>query len=268
MVVFPNCKINIGLNIIKRRTDGFHNIETIFYPVPWTDILEMIPSNQEEFTFEGNKIDCPLEDNLCYRAYQLLKNDFNIPPINLYLYKIIPAGAGLGGGSSDAAFTLTTLNQLFSLNIKEDALMHYASMLGSDCAFFLRNKPAYATGKGNIFKNAEVNLDGYYLLIVKPQIHITTAHAYKMISPEISKSSLNNAISLPIMDWKTNIKNDFEAPLFNIYPQLQLIKQKLYELGAVYAAMSGSGSAIYGLLAEKVDFNKEFPDSICWMNKL
>jgi 4-diphosphocytidyl-2-C-methyl-D-erythritol kinase len=268
MVVFPNCKINIGLNITQRRMDGFHNIETIFYPVPWTDILEIIVSEQEDFTFEGIKIECKLKDNLCYKAWQLLKNDFHLPPIKLFLYKNIPSGAGLGGGSSDAAFTLKALNKLFSLDLHEDILMQFASKLGSDCAFFIKNQAAYATGKGNIFSEVPLDLSGYYVLIVKPQIHMATAEAYKLVSPQQPANSLTELINLPLTKWGSNINNDFEGPVFRMYPELKTIKDKLYSLGAVYAAMSGSGSAIYGLFTDKIDHRKEFAGKVSWMKQL
>ncbi len=268
MIVFPNAKINIGLNIMQRRMDGFHNIETVFYPVPWTDILEIIVSQQEDFTFEGIKVDCELQDNLCYKAWQLLKNDFHLPPIKLFLYKNIPSGAGLGGGSSNAAFTLKSLNKLFSLDLNEDMLIQYASKLGSDCAFFIKNQAAYATGKGDIFSEVPVNLSGYYILIVKPQIHMATAEAYKLVSPQQPANSLTELISLPLTKWKSQISNDFEEPVFRIYPELKTIKDKLYSLGAVYAAMSGSGSAIYGLFTDKIDYSNEFDGMVCWMKQL
>jgi 4-diphosphocytidyl-2-C-methyl-D-erythritol kinase len=267
MVVFPNCKINIGLNICEIRPDGFHNIETVFYPVPWTDILEIVASDKEEFIFDGHQIDCKIEENLCYKAYHLLKNDFAIPPIKLFLYKIIPSGAGLGGGSSDAAFTLMTLNSLFSLNLDENTLLNYASVLGSDCAFFIKNKAVYATDKGNVFSEIPINLKGYFLLIVKPLINIATAKAYKMVTPVIPAYSLKDTVNIPVTGWKSQISNDFEAPVFKIYKELKEIKDKLYSLGAVYASMSGSGSAIYGILNKKVDL-KEFPNEVCWMKQL
>jgi 4-diphosphocytidyl-2-C-methyl-D-erythritol kinase len=267
MVVFPGCKINIGLNIIRRRADGFHDLETMFYPVAWTDVLEIIPSAKDEFIFDGNVIDCPLTDNLCYKAYQLLKKDYALPPVALYLYKNIPSGAGLGGGSADAAFTLSTLNQLFSLQLSEIALMQYAAKLGSDCAFFIRNRPVFATGRGEVFTEIEVNLRGYHLLIVKPEVHVSTAEAYSMITSKVPEKSLQELIELPIAQWKDSVVNDFEAPLFEKHSVLASIKDKMYQLGAVYASMSGSGSAIYGLFDERIDLQKEFPDMVCWMKK-
>jgi 4-diphosphocytidyl-2-C-methyl-D-erythritol kinase len=267
MIVFPNCKINIGLNVCEVRPDGFHNIETVFYPVPWTDILEIVASDKEEFIFDGLKIECKLEENLCYKAYHLLKKDFAIPPIKLFLYKIIPSGAGLGGGSSDAAFTLMTLNNLFSLNLDEDTLMNYATKLGSDCAFFIKNKAVYAIEKGNLFSEISIELKGYFLLIIKPKISIATATAYKMVTPVIPAYLLKDSITIPITQWKSQISNDFEAPVFKIYKELKEIKDKLYSLGAVYASMSGSGSAIFGLFNKKIDL-KEFPDEVCWMKQL
>jgi 4-diphosphocytidyl-2-C-methyl-D-erythritol kinase len=267
MVVFPNCKINIGLNICEVRPDGFHNIETIFYPVPWTDILEIVASDKEEFIFDGLKIDCKLEDNLCYKAYHLLKKNFAIPPIKLFLYKIIPSGAGLGGGSSDAAFTLITLNNLFSLNLDEDTLMQYASKLGSDCAFFIKNKTVYATEKGNVFSEISLDLKSFFLLIIKPRINIVTATAYKMVTPANPANSLKDAINIPVTEWKSQISNDFEEPVFKTYKELKEIRDKLYGLGAVYASMTGSGSAMYGLFNKMVDLS-EFPDEVCWMKQL
>ncbi len=268
MVVFPGCKINIGLSIIRRRDDGFHDLETVFYPVPWTDILEIIPSAQDEFIFDGNVIDCPLTDNLCYKAYQLLKKDYALPPVALYLYKNIPSGAGLGGGSADAAYTLTTLNQLFSLELTEAALMQYAAKLGSDCAFFIRNRPVFATGRGEVFTETAIDLSGYYLLIVKPEVHVSTAEAYSMITPKMPEKSLHELIKLPITQWKDGVVNDFEAPLFEKYPVLASIKDKIYQLGAVYASMSGSGSAVYGLFDKRIDHQKELPGMVCWMKRL
>jgi len=265
MVVFPNCKINIGLNITGRRPDGFHNLETVFYPVPWSDILEIIPSDHVEFIFQGNHIDCKTEDNLCYKAYQLLKTDFSLPPIKLFLYKNLPSGAGLGGGSSDATFTLTTLNKLFSLGLNEETLLNYAARLGSDCAFFIRNRAVFATGRGEILSEISFSLKGYYLLIVKPQIHINTAEAFKMITPVVPKHSLQEIIQQPLSEWKSYVTNDFEMPVFAKHPELNVIKEKLYAMGAMYASMSGSGSALYGIFKNKIEYLKEFPNNICRM---
>jgi len=267
MLVFPNCKINIGLNILSKRTDGFHNIETLLYPVPWTDILEIIPSDYEEFKFEGIQIECSLHDNLCYKAYQIIKEDYRLPPIQLFLYKNIPNGAGLGGGSADAAFTLMTLNQLFSLQIDETKLMQYASKIGSDCAFFIKNNPAFAIEKGDVFSESQIILKGYYLLIVKPPVHISTAEAYNRIKPRMPEVPLNALLNRPVSEWHSLIRNDFETPVFAAFPELSEVKKRLYEM-AVYASMSGSGSALYGLFDEKIDYQKEFPNDICWMKRL
>lgn len=268
MVVFPNCKINIGLNVCSKRSDGFHDIETVFYPVQWRDILEIIKCDKEEFIFEGLNIDCPLQDNLCYKAYRLLKNDFDLPPVKLYLYKQIPSGAGLGGGSADAAFTLKTLNDLFSLKLADDVLMQYAARLGSDCAFFIRNKPVFATECGNVFAEISVSIAGYHILIVKPPIHVSTIEAYKMVKPKAPDYSLSDIITKPVTDWKSLIRNDFEEVVFSKYPELKKIKDKLYDMGAVYAAMSGSGSAIYGLFTDKTDHRGEFKEMLCWKGEL
>ncbi len=232
MVAFPPCKINLGLNILRKRSDGYHDIETCFYPVPWTDILEVVPSDKFEFTVSGNVI--PGDDNLCVAAYKLL----NAPPAKIHLHKIIPTGAGLGGGSSDAAWTLRLLNQVFSLGLTKDQLRGYAAGLGSDVAFFLDDIPMIGTGRGEVLTPANINLKGKFIVIVKPGVHVSTAEAYAGIVPKESKLDLENISSL---------KNDFEESIFKKFPEIASIKSKLYEAGAMYASMSGSGSAVYGI---------------------
>lgn len=232
MVAFPPCKINLGLNVVRKRSDGFHDIETCFYPIRWTDILEVIPSNKFEFTTSGNAI--PGDDNLCVRAYKLL----NTPPAKIHLHKIIPTGAGLGGGSSDAAWTLRLLNDVFGLNLSKEELKNYASQLGSDCAFFIEDVPMIGTGRGEILTKANIDLSGKYIVIIKPDIHVSTAEAYASIVPKESEFNLNDLNSL---------KNDFEVSVFKKYPQIEKIKAALYEAGASYASMSGSGSAVFGI---------------------
>jgi len=266
MITFPNAKINIGLNITDKRPDGFHNIETIFYPVGLSDILEINHSKNgfqyknTGLTVEGGK----LENNLCHKAYEILKKDFPISDINLHLHKIIPFGSGLGGGSSDASFTLKMLNTVFNLKLNNNDLAKYAEQIGSDCAIFIDNKPAFATARGNILKPIEVNLSGKYFIIVHPEIHVNTGLAYSKSKPQKSITSLNELINEPIENWKSSIFNDFEEIIFPDYPEIENIKNKLYDLGALYASMSGSGSSVYGIFNETIDIKKYFTDYFVW----
>lgn len=236
MIAFPPCKINLGLNILRKRPDGFHDIETCFYPVRWTDILEVIPSDKFEFTMSGNAI--PGDDNLCVRAHKIL----NAPPAKIHLHKVIPTGAGLGGGSSDAAWTLRLLNDVFDLKHSKEDLKNFAAQLGSDCAFFIEDVPMIGTGRGEILTKANIDLTGKYLVIVKPDIHVSTAEAYASVVPKESPFDLNDIRSL---------KNDFEPSVFKKYPGIASIKDALYEAGAYYASMSGSGSSVFGIFNSK-----------------
>ncbi len=258
MVVFPNCKINIGLNILHKRPDGFHNLETVFYPIPLKDALEVIRTKDNQpqqiiFTQSGFPIDAKEEDNLCIKAWHLLKNDFpQLPAVQMHLHKAIPMGAGLGGGSSDAAFALQLLNEKFSLGLSTGQLINYSLTLGSDCPFFIINKPCYATGRGEVLKPLDISLSGYQLVLINPGIHINTGWAFTQLkneAPENSRLSKNlqQFITEPVQNWRNTIVNDFETPVFGAHPPLQKIKEELYLQGAVYAAMSGSGSSIFGL---------------------
>lgn len=247
MVAFPPCKINLGLNVVRKRNDGYHDIETCFYPVAWTDILEVIPSDKLEFTSSGNTIPGSAEENLCIKAWKLL----GAPPVKIHLHKVIPTGAGLGGGSSDAAWTLRMLNEIFDL--KAD-LGSYAPQLGSDCTFFLHDKPMIGTGKGEILSPVDVPLKGKYLLIVKPDVHVATAKAYEGIVPAIPTRSISDVIP-NFNEWKVFLKNDFEATILEIFPVIKSLKEKLYDSGAAYAGMTGSGSAVYGLFDNKPDLD-------------
>lgn len=259
MVVFPNAKINLGLYVVEKRPDGFHNLETIFYPAPWRDALEVVPATGNETTLNitGLAVDAPTEKNLVMRAYKLLANEYNLPKLDIYLHKAIPFGAGLGGGSADAAFMLTMLNQLFELGISEDKLAEYAATLGSDCAFFVYNYPMIASGRGEILSPIKVDLSGYTIVLVKPPFGISTPEAFAGITPKKPKIPLTEAISQPIERWKDVLFNDFEPHLFRNHPQLAAIKQQLYDKGAIYAAMSGSGSTIFGLFDKEIDFTVE-----------
>ncbi len=273
MITFPNAKINLGLNVLRRRDDGFHDIESLFYPIPLCDILEIIEkpvkSDLPIFTNTGLSVDSPAEKNLCVKAYHLLNADFKLPEIVIHLHKIIPFGAGLGGGSADAAFTITLLNKLFSLSLSSEMMRNYAAQLGSDCAFFIHNKPVFAEGRGEILNPIDLDLTGYYILLVKPNNNVSTAEAYKGVRPRIPKQRLTKSIHLPIEDWKKSIINDFEEHIFKKQTQLKSIKEKLYQSGAIYAAMSGSGSTIYGLFKnDPLVADAEFNNCFTWIGKL
>jgi len=268
MICFPNAKINIGLEVIRKREDNYHDLETVFYPVPLSDILEMIPSTRTHLTITGLDINDTPGDNLVLKAYHLLKDTYDLPPVEFHLHKIIPAGAGLGGGSSDAAFTLTGLNDLFQLNIEKQTLLEYSSRLGSDCAFFILNYPVFAEGKGNIFSNIEMNLRDYFLVLVKPSFAVSTAQAYGGIKPSIPDISLLQAIKNPATYWKDQIYNQFEKTVFNLFPEIEEIKKSLYNNGAIYASMSGSGSTVYGLFKEvPQNLSLQFPEYFYWEGK-
>jgi 4-diphosphocytidyl-2-C-methyl-D-erythritol kinase len=255
MISFANAKINLGLSITEKRPDGYHNIETIFYPVNMYDVLEF--GDADTYSFEAFGIDIPEDGvNLCTKAYQILKNDFPaIQPISIKLLKNIPVGAGLGGGSSDAAYVLKAVNDLNKLGLSKEQLQQYASKLGADCPFFISNKPVFAEGIGTEFSEVEVGLSTYYIVIIKPEIHISTAEAYSNITPQVPKVDLRRAIKLPIQEWKYYITNDFELGIFEKYPLIQDIKNKLYEKGALYASMSGSGSSVFGIFEEEINLD-------------
>ena len=267
MICFPTCKINLGLRITQKRADGFHTLETVFFPLSLTDALEIIIADEETtapltFTSSGLAVNGDTSDNLCCKAYWLLKNDYPaIPSIKMHLHKNIPMGAGLGGGSSDGAFTLTLLNQLFDLQIPGDNLMQYALTLGSDCPFFILNRPAFATGRGEILTPTNVNLDGYSIVIVNPGIGISTKTAFSFITPNQPSTHIPDILQMPIRAWKDTLINDFEAPIFQAYPELENIKQTLYQKGAVYAAMTGTGSTVYGIFETHIipEISFDFP---------
>ncbi|MBV6483790.1 MAG: 4-diphosphocytidyl-2-C-methyl-D-erythritol kinase [Flavobacteriales bacterium] len=251
MIVFPNAKINIGLNVVEKRPDGFHNIESIFYPVlELFDVLEVIISDKLKFTSSGISIPGNNQDNLCLKAYHLIKTDFDVAPVHIHLHKVIPIGAGLGGGSSDAAFTLKVLNQLFELNLTDEQLINYARKLGSDCAFFIKNEPVYAFGKGDEFEPITLDLSKFDIKIEYPNIHVGTAEAYAGVKPKKSEINLKEVIQLPISEWRNKLKNDFEDSIFPNHPQIKALKEQFYSEGALYASMTGSGSAVFGLMTK------------------
>jgi 4-diphosphocytidyl-2-C-methyl-D-erythritol kinase len=248
MVSFPNCKINLGLKILRRRADGFHDLETIFYPLPLCDILEAVRSTHLQFTPTGRPIPGDPDANLAVRAWHLLRRDFpHLPFVHIHLHKQIPIGGGLGGGSADGAFMLQLLNRQFRLGLDTDRLVSYATQLGSDCPFFLINSPCLGRGRGEQLEPLPLDLSAWTILLVHPGIHISTAEAFARCHPDDSGLSLNRLIVQPVRQWRNTIINDFEAALFPEYPILQDIKQVLYERGALYASMTGSGSCLFGI---------------------
>ncbi|RRB04565.1 4-(cytidine 5'-diphospho)-2-C-methyl-D-erythritol kinase [Larkinella rosea] len=268
MILFPNAKINIGLYITEKRPDGFHNLESCFYPVPLTDLLETIPAPQTSLEIGGTHVPGDITTNLCVRAYEYLKLDFELPPVQMYLHKMIPVGAGLGGGSADAAFTLRLLNEQFSLGLSTEKLETYARRLGSDCAFFIQNRPMYCIEKGDRFEEIDVSLGGYTIVLVYPNLAISTAEAYANVRPRKRPQPLRTLLTAPIETWRETIQNDFEDSLFGTYPVLATIKQELYQAGAVYASMSGSGSTIYGIFEQAVPLPDHFDTYQVWQKKV
>ncbi|HZB13244.1 MAG TPA: 4-(cytidine 5'-diphospho)-2-C-methyl-D-erythritol kinase [Chryseolinea sp.] len=265
MVSFPPCKINLGLSVLSKREDGYHNLETCFFPIPWHDVLEAIPADTFMFTSSGNTIAGNPDENLCVKAYRLLKNEFDLDPVHIHLHKIIPSGAGLGGGSSDAAYTLRLLNDIFSLNLSHQVLMDYASRLGSDCAFFVQDKPMVGTGRGEILKEISLSLNDKFFVVVTPNIHVSTADAFANIQAALTARSIEEIVLTdPISKWSEFLKNDFEETVFKKHPAIQLLKEELYSLGAAYAAMSGTGSAVYGIFDNEVNVSHQFRGSTTW----
>lgn len=248
MVVFPNCKINLGLNILRKREDGYHDLETVFLPVALRDALEIVhSSNKTRIATTGIAAGNP-GSNLCLTAYTLLKNDYpQLPEINIHLHKTIPVGAGLGGGSADAAFMLQLINKTFNLNIPQGKMFGYASQLGSDCSFFLLNEPCLATGRGEILEPVKLSLSKFKIVLINPGVHISTAEAFRKIKPATPAKKIKDIIRQPIESWKDELCNDFEHYVFERYPHIEKIKEDLYMAGAIYAAMSGSGSSIFGI---------------------
>jgi len=269
MIAFPPCKINLGLNILRRRIDGYHDIETCFYPVPWTDVLEIIRGDTFDFAASGLPIPGAAADNLCVRAYELLRKDFGIGPVKIHLHKVIPMGAGLGGGSSDAAHALKLLNQIFELNLDDERLTAYASALGSDCAFFISGKPAFGTGRGEQLRKIDVRLEKESLVIIVPDIHIATASAYAGVMPAQPALSCDRIVcEMAVGEWKHHLRNDFEGPVFRQHPVIGRIKQSLYDAGARYACMSGSGAAVFGIFSEPVELPEELRQYRSWSGPL
>lgn len=264
MVSFPPCKINLGLRVYDKRPDGYHNLETCFYPVPWTDILEVIKADAFSFTTSGVPIPGNPADNLCMRAYRLMEHNFGVGPVHIHLHKIIPTGAGLGGGSSDAAHTLRLVNDVFHLGLPSDILIEYAAQLGSDCAFFTQDKPMVGTGRGEILSAVHIEPLPKFLILVNPGIHVSTTEAFRGISSNTSDRSLADCLGSRPESWGRLVKNDFEETVFRKHPAISAIKEKLYALGAVYTSMTGSGSTVYGFFEEEPVLDLNFDTATVW----
>jgi len=251
MILFPNAKINLGLHVLSKRKDGYHEIETCMVPIPLFDALEIILDKKTTFTSTGLEIPGNEKDNLILKALKAIRKDFNeLPHVNIHLHKNIPMGAGLGGGSADAAFALKLYNNLFDLFLEDWFLEDYAAQLGSDCPFFIENTPKIATGRGEILEEVKVDLKGKWILLVNPQLHIGTKEAYAGLMPKLPEHSIKDILPNRSL-WKEHLVNDFEQSIFKIYPQIGELKAKLYDRGAFYAAMSGSGSTVFGLFDEE-----------------
>ncbi len=268
MICFPNAKLNLGLNIVGKRPDGYHDIETVFYPIPVKDALEVVHADTFSFTQSGIPVDAPAEKNLVMKALNLLRQYHEIPPLAVCLLKAVPFGAGLGGGSADAAFMLKLVNDFCSLGLAPERLEELAASLGADCPFFIRNVPVFATGIGNQFEPVALSLKGYHLCLVKPDVAVSTAEAYALVKPARPAVSLKSIIRKPVAEWRETMVNDFEASVFPKYPVIRQIKEQLYEAGAVYAAMSGSGSSVFGLFERPTDFKRSFAGCFVWEGAL
>ncbi len=272
MISFPNCKINLGLRIIGKRPDGYHDLESVFLPLPVCDALELIQDplmSPGNITFSSTGLELPgtASENLCVTAYRKLCHDFpELPAVRMHLHKVIPSGAGLGGGSADAASTFILLNEKFGLGLSSGQLHDYAAATGSDCPFFIVNQPCLVTGRGEIIERLHFSLAGHWLVLIHPGIHVSTSAAFAGIKPTKQEKRISQIISQPIATWKKELKNDFEENIFLLHPAISNIKDKLYALGADYASMSGSGSSVYGIFSsdlvedDRLRIKKEFPE--------
>lgn len=271
MICFPNAKINIGLNIVSKRPDGYHNLETIFYPIQIKDALEIIVREEQKsdsFFEAGLQVDAVPENNLVMKALRLMRNYYDFPTVEVHLLKKIPFGAGIGGGSADAAFMLKLLNKMFNLGVSDKELASLAVQLGADCPFFIYNRPMFATGIGEVFEDVDFSLKGYTLVLIKPDVHIPTKDAFANIKPKQPSESLFDLIKLPIEQWKDKIVNDFEISIFPKYPLIKEIKESLYEKGAIYASMTGSGSSVFGIFKNAVEgLENMYPDCFVWQGE-
>lgn len=271
MICFPTAKINLGLRVVEKRPDGYHNIETFFYPIGLKDALEIVPAIGHadfQLTVSGTEEVIEPSSNLVTKAFRLIQEMHAVPALDAFLHKAIPTGAGLGGGSSDAAFMLSLLNRMIEPGISNEVLLGLAARLGADCSFFLLNKPVYATGIGNQFEETSLSLKGYFLVLVKPNVSVSTAEAYANMTPHPRLRSLKEMAQCPVSEWKAWVENDFEGFAFQTHPVIGDIKQRLYDNGALFASMSGSGSAVYGIFKEAVDLSVVFPACFYWSSIL
>ncbi|MDR0823620.1 MAG: 4-(cytidine 5'-diphospho)-2-C-methyl-D-erythritol kinase [Prevotella sp.] len=268
MICFPNAKINLGLNIVSKRADGYHNLETVFYPVAIKDALEVIVRQEQDrdtFFEAGIKVDAEPGGNLVMKALTLMRAHYDFPSVEVHLLKKIPFGAGLGGGSADASFTLKLLNDTFRLGASDEELAALAVRLGADCPFFIYNRPVFASGIGEIFENTALSLKGFYFVLIKPDVHVSTKDAFADIRPCQPRLSLKTIIKRPVAEWKELMVNDFEKSVFSKYPGIEAIKDDLYRRGALYASMSGSGSSVFGIFKEDLKgIETVYPDCFVW----
>lgn len=276
MITFPIAKINLGLNVVERRPDGYHNLETVFYPVAISDALELTIMNPKF----PSAVDCDIkvsnisvegdeQRNLVVRAYQLLKQDFHqMPRVHAHLWKGIPTQAGMGGGSSDCAYTIRLLNEMFTLSLTDEQMIGYAARLGADCPFFILSRPAYAEGIGERLQPVSLDLSGYYIAVVRPDIPVSTKEAFSLIKPAKPAKNCRDIVMQPIETWRDELVNDFEQSVFALHPEIGAIKERLYDLGAIYAAMSGSGSAVFGIFREEIKIGEYFPEAFTCCKRL
>ncbi len=269
MIAFPHTKINLGLHVSGKRNDGYHNIETCFYPLPWCDVLEIIRAETISFTNSGLGVPGKHEDNLCLRAYYLLRDKYDLPPVAIHLHKVVPLGAGLGGGSSDGAYTLKMLNHVFDLALNDKQLIAMAAELGSDCPFFIYDWPMHGSGRGEVLSPANVKLNGKFIAVVKPSAHISTAEAFKNLVPRPVDQDIKRIVEQrPVSEWRELLTNDFEPSVFSQHPEIQEIKSKMYDMGALYASMSGSGSAVFGIFEKARAMRDMFSGMTYWSGVL
>jgi len=271
MLVYPNAKINLGLNVVEKRPDGYHNLETIFYPIGLSDALEIIfpegETNEYIWQSSGNIVDCDPDQNLCIKALRKLREARQLPTVGLHLHKVVPTGAGLGGGSSDAAFVMKHVNSLLNLGLSDEELKAMSAKIGADCPFFIDNKPSYATGIGDILTPIELDLHNYWIVLAKPPVAVPTKTAYSKIKPHYPEIAIKDIIKRPVSEWKDLLVNDFEASVFAEYPAIKQLKESFYVKGAVYASMSGSGSSVFGLFDHEpsIEFG---PEMFVWKGKM
>ncbi len=270
MIVFPNAKINVGLNITSKRADGYHNLESVFYPIPLKDVLEIVVAEDgvTEMKIGGLAIDGEVSDNTVMKAYRLLKEEFDLPPVKIFMEKVIPFGAGLGGGSSDASFAIKLMNDMFHLDMDVAHMETIAAKIGADCPFFIQNKPSFVTGIGDVLQPIEFSLAGVYFLLVKPDDFVSTKEAYSKVVPKMPVLPLSEMVQKPISEWKYNVVNDFEESVFASHPTVKMVKDTMYEHDAMYASMSGSGSSVFGLFRSEVDAESLFPGMFTFQQKL